>query len=335
MRANYKKLIKIVESFGNAKVLVAGDLVLDRFWFGSVQRISREAPVPIVKLIKSSTAPGCGANCASNLASLGAKPLVLGVVGRDEEGKSLVELLRRLGCVTKYILMERDFSTPTKTRILAGSLHGPKQQLVRVDSGEEPDFKANLLKKIEQELRRAVADACSAIVSDYGYGLFENTKIFEIIRKVKIVGVDSRFSLLNFKGATTATPNEEEFEKAIKKPVPETRNEFEKEGEKLRSALGLDALLVTRGSKGMALFEKSKKAVHIDIVGKDEVVDVTGAGDTVIATYILSLSQGADFAEAANIANIAGGIVVQKPGTATVTQEELISHIDKWGKKLI
>lgn len=327
--------MKIVECFGNTKVLVAGDLVLDRFWFGTVQRISREAPVPIVKLVKSAIAPGCGANCASNLASLGAKPIVFGVVGKDFEGENLVKLLKKIGGETKFIVQEKGFSTPTKTRILAGSLHGPKQQLVRVDSGEEPQFNNAFKRKIEENLKSAVKNVSSAIISDYGYGLFENKNILDILKKVKIVGVDSRFSLLNFKGATTATPNEEEFEKAVKKPLSDDLREFEKEGERLREVLELDALLVTRGSRGMALFEKGKKAVHIGIVGKDEVVDVTGAGDTVIATYILSLSNGADFVEAANIANVAGGIVVQKPGTATVLQDELVSQIEKWGRDLL
>lgn len=335
MKKHYKKLIRIVESFENTKILVAGDLVLDRFWFGTVQRISREAPVPIVKLAKSAIAPGCGANCASNLASLGAKPVVFGVVGKDPEGDSLIKLLKKIGAETKLIIQEKRFSTPTKTRILAGSLHGPKQQLVRVDSGEEPQFNSALKRKIEENLKSAVKNVLSSIISDYGYGLFENKNILEIIKNTKIVGVDSRFSLLNFKGATTATPNEEEFEKALKKPLADDLKEFEKEGERLRALIELDALLVTRGSKGMALFEKGKRAVHIGIVGKDEVVDVTGAGDTVIATYILSLSKGADFVEAANIANVAGGIVVQKPGTATVSQNELVSQLEKWGRNLI
>ncbi len=335
MRKHYKKLIKTVESFGKAKILVLGDLVLDRFWFGTVQRISREAPVPIVKLAKSSIAPGCGANCASNLASLGAKVVIFGVIGKDSEGDSLIKLLKKLGAETRFVLQEKNFFTPTKTRILAGSLHGPKQQLVRVDSGEESVFEQRIYLKAEKILKKVIVNVSCAIISDYGYGLFKNKKIFEISKMAGITGVDSRFSLLDFKGATTATPNEEEFEKAIKKPLPENLSEFEKEGERLRAQLELDALLVTRGSKGMALFEKGKKAVHIDIVGKDEVVDVTGAGDTVMATYILSLSTGADFVEAANIANVAGGIVVQKPGTATVSQKELISQLDKWGRNLL
>lgn len=335
MRKHFKKLVKIVESFGNTKILVIGDLVLDRFWYGTVQRISREAPVPIVKHTKSVIVPGCSANCASNLASLGTKPIVFGVVGKDFEGKSLIKLLNKIGGETRFIIQEKEFVTPTKTRILAGSLHGPKQQLVRVDYGEEPKYNNVLNKKLEEKLKSAVKNVTSAIISDYGYGLFENPNIFEIIKKVKIVGVDSRFSLSYFKGATTATPNEEEFEKAIKKSLPEDLREFEKEGERLRAFLELEALLVTRGSKGMALFEKGKKAIHIGIVGKGEVVDVTGAGDTVIATYIVSLSNGADFVEAANIANVAGGIVVQKPGTATVSQSELISQIEKWGRNLL
>lgn len=335
MRTHYKKLKKIVSSFQNSKILVVGDLVLDRFWFGTVQRISREAPVPIVKLLKNTIAPGCGANCASNLASLGAKPSIFGIVGKDKEGYDLINLLKKMGGETKFLLQEENFSTPTKTRILAGSLHGPKQQLVRIDSGEEPKFNKGTMSKLEERLKEAIKKVSVTIISDYGYGLFDNKNIFEIIKKVGIVGVDSRFSLMEFRGATTATPNEEEFEKATKKKISASLNDFEEEAERLRNSLELEALLVTRGSKGVALFERGKRAIHIGIVGKNEVVDVTGAGDTVIATYILSLASGADFVEAANIANIAGGIVVQKPGTATVSQKELVTTIEKWGKNQI
>lgn len=331
MKNNYKRLINIVSSFDGSKILVIGDLVLDRFWFGNVQRISREAPVPIVKLVKTSLLPGCCANSASNIASLNGIPILVGIVGEDAEGVELLKILEDLGATTKFVLQEKGWKTPTKTRILAGTSHGPKQQLVRVDSGENPSFKKQSVEKIKESLKRAIKETDFVVISDYGYGLCESFDLLSFL-KGKVVAVDSRFNLDSFSGATTATPNEEEFEKAIGKEIPKEPEQFYKAGENLRRSLNLEALLVTRGSKGMALFERNRKPLEIEIVGKDEVVDVTGAGDTVISAYILSLSKGADFAESANIANVAGGMVVQKPGTATVSQEELIKQIELWGK---
>lgn len=332
MKKDWKKLVKIVSSFEKTPVLVAGDLVLDRFWFGAVQRISREAPVPIVRLYKTFLAPGCAANSAANLASLGARPVVVGVVGRDSEGSQLVRLLDRLGADTRYILRERSWTTPTKTRILAGTIHGPKQQLVRVDIGEDAVFTRPVVAKVESSLKKAACIVKASVISDYGYGLAGSMDILKVLGGRTLTAVDSRFAMTSFAGAATATPNEEEFERAIGKPTPADLKLFEKEAESLRKKLGLKALLVTRGSRGMALFEASGKPVHIPVAGKDEIVDVTGAGDTVIAAYVLSLARGASYEEAAQIANVAGGIAVQKPGTATVSGQELADWLELWGK---
>jgi len=332
LKKDWRKLIKIVAGFEKTPILVAGDLVLDRFWFGAVQRISREAPVPIVRLYKAFLAPGCAANSAANLASLGARPVVLGVVGRDSEGNQLVKLLDKLGADTKHILREPSWTTPTKTRILAGTLHGPKQQLVRVDIGEDAVFTKSVVSKLETMLKKAAPKVKASVISDYGYGLAQNVDFLKILGSNRLTAVDSRFAMTSFSGAATATPNEEEFERAIGKPVSSDIKLFEKEAESLRKQLKLKALLVTRGSKGMALFEGSRDPVHIPVAGKDEIVDVTGAGDTVIAAYILSLAGGASYEEAARIANVAGGIAVQKPGTATVSREELAEWIELWGK---
>lgn len=332
MRKDWKKLVRIVASFENAPILVAGDLVLDRFWFGAVQRISREAPVPIVRLFKAFLAPGCAANSAANLASLGARPVVVGVVGKDNEGTQLIKLLDKLGADTGHILRESSWTTPTKTRILAGTIHGPKQQLVRVDIGEDAVFTGPVVKKLEKALKTAASKVKASVISDYGYGLAENVDVLKILAGRNLTAVDSRFRMTSFAGATTATPNEEEFERAIGKAAPPEIGKFDREGEALRRKLKLQALLVTRGSRGMALFEGSKRPVHIPVVGKDEIVDVTGAGDTVIAAYVISLARGASFEEAARIANVAGGIAVQKPGTATVSREELTEWIELWGR---
>ncbi len=308
--------------------------MLDRFWYGNVQRVSREAPVPIVRLAQTRLLPGCAANTVWNLASLGAKPIPVGAVGADREGDELVDVLSRSGVDTSLLVRWPSWATPTKTRILAGTFHGHKQQMVRVDSGEENAFDEPLLSRLRGGLDRALEGADALIVSDYGYGMAEALQVRGFVHRVPLSALDSRFNIGAFAGAglTTATPNEEEFEQACGIPVGDDDALLESEGEAMRSRLGLKALLVTRGGKGMSLFEAGRAVVHMPVVGSDQVVDVTGAGDTVISAYVLSLCAGASFHQAAAIANAAGGIVVQKHGTATATTEEIALTLKEWGE---
>ena len=334
MREQWKELAGIVSRFKGRRVAVVGDLVLDRFWYGNVQRVSREAPVPVVRLAQTRLLPGCAANTVWNLASLGAAPIPVGAVGADREGDELVEVLSRSGVDTSLLVRWPSWTTPTKTRILAGTFHGHKQQMVRVDSGEENAFGEPLLSRLRGGLDRALEGADALIVSDYGYGMAEALQVRGFVHRVPLSALDSRFNMGDFAGAglTTATPNEEEFEQACGRPLGDDDALLEREGEALRSRLGLKALLVTRGGKGMSLFEAGRAVVHMPVVGSDQVVDVTGAGDTVISTYVLSLCAGASFHQAAAIANAAGGIVVQKHGTATATTEEIALTLKEWGE---
>ena len=332
MRERWRNLSEIVGRFAGIRVVVAGDLVLDRFWYGAVQRISREAPVPIVRLTRTRLVPGCAANTAWNLAALGATPVPVGVAGQDREGDALLSLFAEKGIPVDAIARPEAWETPTKTRILAGPLHGPKQQLARVDSGEANVFTPGLVSELRSALDRALEGAGALILSDYGLGLVGAVGVQEYSGAVPVSALDSRFALGQFHGLTTATPNEEEFEEACEVSLGDDEALLESVGESLRARMGLKALLVTRGAKGMSLFETGQRPLHLPVVGSDQVVDVTGAGDTVIAAYVLALCAGATFPEAAAIANAAGGIVVQKHGTATTGVEELKATLQAWGE---
>jgi len=332
LRSQWQKLCDLVNRFKGKKVVVAGDLVLDRFWYGAVQRVSREAPVPIVKLSDTRMMPGCAANTVWNLAALGAETIPVGIVGQDVEGTALLSLLESAGSNTGRIIKLENYITPTKTRVLAGALHGAKQQLVRVDSGEADTFPDFAVSRIRSALSEALQDADALILSDYGYGLVKACGVEDFLASVQVTALDSRFAIKNFHGLTVATPNEEEFEEACEKPVRSDETLFRREGVSMREKLGLKALIVTRGKKGMTVFQESDRVTDVPVVGSDQVVDVTGAGDTVISTCVLALTSGADVLESANIANAAGGIVVQKHGTATTNPEELKNTLELWGR---
>lgn len=332
MRQSWRELCEIVSRFKGRRVVVLGDFVLDRFWYGTVQRLSREAPVPIVRLAEARLMPGCAANTVWNLAALGAAPIPVGVIGTDREGEEILSLFREREIEIGHLEAWPSWVTPTKTRVLAGTFHGPKQQMVRVDSGEENIFEEGLVGRLKSHLEEALAGADALIISDYGYGLAQAVGAGERLHGVPLSAIDSRFDMEAFPGVTTATPNEEEFERAIGRAVEDDLALLESEGEALRARLGMKALLVTRGAKGMSLFEHGRPALHVPVVGSDQVVDVTGAGDSVISSYVLSLCAGATFPEAAAIANAAGGIVVQKHGTATTSAEELSRTLRLWGE---
>lgn len=329
---DWRTLCGITESFLGRKVAVAGDFVLDRFWYGHVQRVSREAPVPVVRLSASRYLLGCAANTVSNLAALGARPLPVGVIGEDPEGELLLELLRDRDVAASGLVRDPSWITPTKTRVLAGSPHGSKQQLVRVDSGEENAYAPSTVQALRDAARPLFEEAEAVILSDYGYGLLEAMGVMDLLGSDRRTALDSRFAMDRFPGVTTATPNEEEFADAAGEASLSTPEALETGGEALRSRLGMEALLVTRGKRGMSLFEEGKAPLHLPVVGPDEVVDVTGAGDTVMATYVLALCAGAGYTQAAQLANIAGGIVVQKHGTATTDAGELRDRIRAWGE---
>jgi rfaE bifunctional protein kinase chain/domain len=309
------------------KAVVVGDLVADEFIYGQIDRVSREAPVLILGYDSTEIVPGGAGNAANNVAALGARVDVIGVVGRDLAGDRLVEALQPRAGVSGLVRVS-GYVTPMKTRILAGGVHSAKQQVVRIDrAGGVPT--AAVRQRVEAALARAIPHADVVIISDYG-GRLVTSDLWSRARAASVrrgpgplMLVDSRYALEGFTGMTACTPNESEVEALLGIRIGEDRLVLERAGRTLLERLHSRAVLITRGSRGMALFEPGRPADHIPIVGSDQVTDVTGAGDTVIATFALGLAAGGSFGDAARLANVAGGLVVMKRGTATVTADEL------------
>ena len=315
----------IKEVFPKKTIVIVGDLVADQFLNGTIARVSREAPVFILRHDETNTLPGGGANAAMNVAALGAKAVVIGIIGDDEAGRALRSKLSDGGVDCSGIVVSKNMKTTTKVRVLGGQEHAVRQQVIRIDyeNGSLPDD--STVSEIIGNLESGATKADAIIISDYDYGVadprvFEKALEISKQRNIPII-VDSRFELTRFKGATAATPNEDEAVKLL-------GDRFSEDGcENLRKELDLKSLLVTRGNKGMVLFEEGSAPRAVDAVGSKEPVDVTGAGDTVIAAFTLGLASGMDSFDAVKTANHAGGIVVMKKGTATVSMNELVESI--------
>ena len=326
-----EQLLNIVRRFPERKLLIVGDSIADKFLSGSISRVSREAPVFILRHESTETVPGGAANCALNLAALGARVSLISIAGNDEAGNALRDKLSAAGVNVDGLLLSDQVQTTTKVRILAGHSHANKQQVIRVDYEDAPLKNPALRASLNDHLQASLAVADAVIISDYNYGLVDK-QATELVRETyqtkKIpVLVDSRFRLSEFAGFTAATPNEDEVEHLIGSPVESTAN-LETSAGRLRQELQLDALLVTRGGRGMVLLAEDDDPLHIPAVGAEQAVDGTGAGDTVIATFALALASDSSFAEAAHLANHAGGLVVMKRGTASVTSAELERSIN-------
>jgi rfaE bifunctional protein kinase chain/domain len=323
--AGNQRLLRIIDSFARQTILVAGDLVADEFVFGEIARVSREAPVLILKRRDSAILPGGGGNAVYNLAALGARALPVGVLGDDAAGHALLARYREQRIPTEGILCEPKYVTTTKTRILAGTIHGSRQQVVRIDREPDGPPPAAARVAVEQRVRKRLAEADAVLLSDYGYGVVTPALAARVRAAAPRlpVTVDSRYDIAGYRGLTAATPNEAELEETFHLQIGTDRDRLERAGRALLRKMRVRALLVTRGRDGMALFEPRRPTLHIPIVGGDQNTDVTGAGDTVIAVFTLALAAGASFAGAARLANFAGGIVVMKQGTATLTADEL------------
>lgn len=324
-----ERLRHIVNTFPEITVAVLGDLVADEFIFGEISRVSREAPVLILKHRERSVVPGGGANAVYNLADLGVNVLPVGVVGNDEPGRMLLQRFRQKRIPLSGIQKSRDYSTVTKTRVLAGMTHTSRQQVVRYD--REPDVppSSRTVRDLIFAARKFVKASDALLVSDYGYGA-ATPAILRLIETGEVpVTVDSRYRMLDYVGITAATPNEPEVEEALGVKIGFDREKLYSAADELMRRMKLQSLLITRGRDGMLAVEKKHKPVEIPIHGSDQVTDVTGAGDTVIATFTAALAAGASTEEAARLANYAGGIVVMKRGTATVTRQELLNAIEE------
>ncbi len=340
MADTVNNLAGIVGKFRQASILVVGDLILDEYVWGNVERISPEAPVPVVSVKERNFKPGGAANVAANLSALGAKVSVLGVVGNDKYSKDLVDELQARGIDHSGIITEKGRRTTLKSRVLAGH-----QQVVRIDCEDVGSLKAATQEKIKDFIQSRLKKFQAVIIEDYGKGVIDKHTLPTIIRQAKqdrtIITVDPKeehFEL--YKGVTAITPNRKEAQNAVRylKMIDDksafkvyndklfTVSQIHHAGRELMEHLQLENLLMTLGEQGMMLFEKGKQPEHIPTVAQ-EVFDVSGAGDTAIAVFTLARACGASPLEAARLANAASGIVVGKVGTETITRQELLDKI--------
>ena len=326
MNETLKAMRGAIDSFPGRHVVVVGDLILDEYLFGKPARISREAPVLILRFAERQVFLGGAANAVNNVHALGARVTPVGVIGPDGAGEELLALFRGAGIATGGIVTESGHITPMKTRIMAGGYQATRQQVVRVDREPSGELQPTTEDALLARLTALGARIDAIVISDYGYGTV-TPRIFEHVKTIArranaVVSVDSRYQMPRFTGVTAATPNEAELEQLAGVPADDERT-VEKAGRQVLERLDARLLLVTRGSRGMALLERDGATTFIPIHGTDEIADVTGAGDTVISTFTLALASGATALQAATLANIAGGIVVMKRGTATVLPSEL------------
>jgi rfaE bifunctional protein kinase chain/domain len=322
-------LLDIVRRFADQRIVIVGDAIADKFLHGSISRVSREAPVFILRHEQTKTVPGGAANCAMNLVALGAHVSLISLTGADESGDELRTTLQTAGVDISGVIVSDKVQTTTKLRILAGHAHSARQQVIRIDYEGAPLQDEEIRIAILRALEKALGSATGVVMSDYNYGVVD-ARVAELIRNGTSVPVliDSRFRLTEFTGFTAATPNEEELENSLHRSIS-SAEDLDTAAAKLRRQLGHRALLVTRGSRGMTLLQDDGEALRIAAVGAQQAVDVTGAGDTVIATFTLALASGSSFGDAARLANYAGGLVVMKRGTATVSAAELEQAITK------
>lgn len=331
-----EKLKKALAGFSGKRVAVVGDLVADEYLFGETARISREAPVLILRYVSRELAAGGAGNAAANLAALGARVVPICAIGDDEMGRELSRVLRDAGCDDRHLILEPGRSTTTKTRILAGGHHTTRQQVIRIDRGDQNSVRQETESAIMAALEKTLPDCDALIVSDYSHGVVSSAVVDWINTKAvgsgRVVAVDSRHRMLSFRGVTALTPNEEEVEFALGRPVGPEAEAVLGAAARIQRETGCRGVLITRGSRGMAIWEGTGASHLIPIWGGDEIADVTGAGDTVIATFTLALSAGATMLDAAQLANIAGGLVVMKRGTATVSASALSAAIETSAK---
>ena len=321
-------LLSLTAALRSKKVVVVGDVVADEFVYGKVARVSREAPVLILEYDSTEIVPGGAGNAANNVAALGGAAALVAVVGRDDPARRLLGALHPRVDRRLLVRVARR-QTPVKTRILAGGIHSAKQQVVRIDRGVNHAFDERTSAAFERAALAAAIAADAVLVSDYGSGLITPAMVSRLRTAVRRAGspipilIDSRYQLLKYRGLTACTPNESEVEQALGIRINDDARVLERAGRALLRDTKMEAVVVTRGSRGMALFVAGAPTVHIPIFGSDEIADVTGAGDTVMAAMTLALASGATFEAAARLANYAGGLVVMKRGTATVTAAEL------------
>ena len=322
-------LAEIARSFPRRRVLVLGDLVADHYIYGQTERVSREAPVLIVRYESAEVKPGAAANAAANARSLGGQVTALGMLGRDQMGRELRSQLRAAG-IRVLAPGAPGVQTETKTRILAGGLNTTRQQMLRLDRTRSAPLPPAVRLELVALLCEAAKAADAVVVSDYGAGAVPD-EARAVLRRLASDGmpvcVDSRYGLASYRGVTSCKPNEPELEALTGRSLRSERDLLQA-GREAMARLQCRSLLVTRGRHGMAVFGRGGEVELLKVHGVEEAVDVTGAGDTVIAAFALGLAAGASAVGAARIANVAGGLAVMKPGTATVSGAEVLRELE-------
>lgn len=336
MKDDAEALLELLARLRGRRVVVLGDLVSDEFIYGEMKRVygdvartSREVAFGLMlRQREVHRVPGGGANAINNLAALGARPLPFGIVGADAAGRELRRYLRRRGVSTSGLLVVRSWTTPVKSRILAGSPHAAAQQVLRLDQEPQGHPPATAVRRLVAAARRALKYADAVLIADYGYGAASPAVVRSLVRSLRASGrvpvvVDSRYQVRAYRRVTAVTPSVPELEEAYQWPNAAETSVVRRLGRRLLEEARARAVLLTRGRQGMLLLQRGGRAVAIPAFGTDQVVDVTGAGDTVAATFTAALAAGGDFEAAARLANIAGGLVVRKRGTATVSAAEI------------
>lgn len=322
-----KKIIHLVEQFSHKKVAVWGDFILDEFIYGNTRRISREAPVLILSYKNQEYKLGGAGNALLNMKALEAEPVPVGIVGQDDAGEKILQILHRHGIPTDNILRVENYRTPIKTRILAGEQTTQKQQILRIDKETRVPENREIEIKLQNLLKELRTQVCSLLISDYNYYTVKENVFKRILnlyksRQIPII-LDSRYRLLQFKGITISTPNEPEVENCLQTKLNDDKKVLNKAGRSLLRKTEGTAILITRGSKGMVLYEKRKPPFEIPIHGTQDIVDVTGAGDTVASILSLALASGFGFKEASLLSNFGANRAVMKKGPATLSLPEL------------
>jgi D-glycero-beta-D-manno-heptose-7-phosphate kinase len=331
--ADRARLARIIARFAGAPMALVGDLVADEFVQGQIVRVSREAPVLIVKERERRIVPGGGANAANNLVDLNVRLTLLGAAGEDESGEALLRHFRAKGVDVQHVLRPKGYRSPTKSRVLGAIGHGRAQQIVRLDREPAAPLDPRARRQLTSAAAGLMSQTAALLVSDYGYGATGAREVDWLHRahptgsRRTPVTLDSRHHLRQYTGVTAATPNEQEIEQAFGMPVTDRVETLDRLAARILTRQRFQALLVTRGAEGMILYQAGSPPQALRVFGSTEAVDVTGAGDTVIAVFTAALGLGASFLDAARLANCAGGLVVMKSGTATVTAAELAQAI--------
>lgn len=328
-----QNLTQLIDKLQNKKIMVIGDMVADIYLEGKISRISREAPVLILEHAGETVVPGGAANAVHNAATLGGQVYAVGIIGDDNAGQQLTQVLNGKNVNTQGFIVDPSRPTITKTRVMAGGQATVRQQVVRIDHESKHALTEIVEQRLLQYVEAHIRQMDAVVISDYG-----SYSVFPALRKLVIEAcnqagipsmVDSRYNIMDYKGIKLVKQNESEAASAVGLANFD-QNSLNQAGKTLLERLAAEAILITQGPEGMTLFERSGSISHIPVSNKSEVYDVTGAGDTVVVTMMLALAAGASYQDAACLANFAAGVVVRKPGTATTTPAELKTAIGEY-----